>query len=614
MADATVIQLAPDSSVSNVITFDDAFDEHSELFGLSYNQRMARKRRRQARRLQRIRDRQERRKLRRQGRLEAEQERQAIKDDRAEHRYKRKHGHDNDENGSGDTGDGSNGGGDNGGGGNSLPPRTAPIGDDGGQDNTGGQSSGNEYANDGGQADGAPQGGGEDSNSQGNEDNGSSADENQQEGDSSENFDGVMGAEDRFAEFSDSDTLQVHPSVQDLANKIEWNKELISRLEVQAAIARGKDESTDPIYNEINKRLLRITELENQLHGYANGLGNFSSANGCYCSYDGTFNIDTDSNFDGENLDNENLMNAFDGENLDNENLMNAFDGDNLDNEELMSNVWGGGSSSEQSTQSDQSKAIRKVRAKRNYGRKASVNAAKSRAWKKRVETTGARLGNYNVVQGGKAIPIGHWKDKRGSIMLNVGDMVKVIGDHNKSYFKGVVSKNGMSNGKVYFIPKNILNSVYSQRPKYYQNRQGRAIQPTSNRQPIYNQNTGGRTFTQPQSNKAGIGSRGFAQGGGSIYSNAPRGYTPVSASLRPIISPNRVEVTLNADGDIGKPTGLNGLDNINDFNAPATRIFELKSNADDGGNNKGLNFTGIAIGVGVAAVAVWALNKYKII
>ena len=591
MADATVIQLSGDTSVSNIITFDDAFDEHSELFGLDYASRERRRRRRQAHRLQRIRDRQERRRLRRQGRLEAEQERQGIKDDRAEHRYKRKHGHDNDENGSGDTSDGNNPtpppstGGDTSG--NNSEPQ-----DNSGSDNNGQSSdnSGNEYANDGSDADSAPQGMGSDESSQ-QDDSGDGGNESTQtEGDSGENFDGVMGAEDRFAEFSDSEDLKVHPSVQDLANKIEWNKELISRLEVQAAIARGKDESTRNIYNEIDKRIIRIKELENQLHGYAIGAGNFSSANGCYCSYDGTFNIDTDSNFDGENLDNEDLMNAFDGENLDNEDLMNAFDGENLDNEDLMSSADG------------------RFRAtgRRSWGRKAAVNAGKNRAWRNRIESAGARLGNYNVIQGGQAVPVGHWRDKRGSITLNVGDIVKVIGNHNAAYFKGTVSKNGMSNGKVYFIPKRILNSVYSQKPTYYQSNRGSIIQPRY---------TNGRQISQPQPLQAGFGSRNFAQGAsqsGSIYSNVPQGYTPVSAALRPIISPNRIEVTLNADG-IGNPTGVTALDNANDFDAPATRIFEMKSNA-DGSTITGLNFKGIAIGVGIAALAVLILNKSKII
>jgi hypothetical protein len=610
MADATVIQLAPDSSVSNVITFDDAFDEHSELFGLSYNQRMARKRRRQARRLQRIRDRQERRRLRRQGRLEAEQERQAIKDDRAEHRYKRKHGHDNDENGSGDTSDGTqppptdtqppptdtryNTGDEYAPPTDTQPPPT-DTGSDTGNQNSDNQSSGNEYANDGAQADASPQ---EANDSTQQDDSGDGGNETTQtEGDSGENFDGIMGAEDRFSEFSDGENLQVHPSVQDLADKIEWNKELISRLEVQAAIARGKDESTRNIYTEINERLLRIKELENQLNSYAKLKGGFSSANGCYCSYDGTFNIDTDSNFDGENLDNEDLMNAFDGENLDNEDLMNAFDGDILDNEDLMSSAEG------------------KKFARRSYGRKAGVNAARKRAWRKRVEATGARLGNYNVIQGGKAIPIGHWKDKRGSITLNVGDMVRVIGDHNRGYFKGTISKNGMSNGKVYFIPKNILNGVYSQRPRYYQSNP-KPNTKTQNGFLTQAAPIGYRSSSQPQPLQGGFGVKNFTQNGNSQsgvnYSNTPRGYTPVSAALRPIISPNRIEVTLNADGSIGKQTGLNGLDNVNDFDAPAKRIFEMKSNAD--GSSSGLNFKGVAIGVGIAAIAVWALNKYKII
>jgi len=448
MGNATLIKLEPSQSITSVVRFEDAFGDYSEARG------GGRRRRRQERRMERIRNRQERRKLRREGRLQAATERNVIKGERRRGRLDRRYmkdQYDNTETGSGDTGDGSNGGGD------SLPPQTAPSQDSGYTQDSGsyqdtsnqggGYQGGNDYANDGNSADSYNETEDTSSEDTSGEDSGSEEDSN--------GFDGVMGAEDRFAEFTDSD-VKVNPSVQDIANKIEWNKELISRLRIKAAVQRGRNESTENTLMDIEKRKLRITELENQLKGYSNAEGEFSSANGCYCSYDG-FNNDTDSNFDSDGLDGENLMNAFDGEGLDGEDLMSSAE-----------------------------------------GRRIRRNAPKNKVEKQRVS-----------------------------------------------------NKRRKEVGRAYSIARTERNK---------------------------------HTISKPKSN-----------------------VTPVSSSLKPVISPNRIEVTLNASG-----TGNIGLDNVNDFDAPNTRIIEMTSSAD--GSKTSTNVKGVLIGVGIAAVAIWALNKYKIV
>jgi len=475
MTDATIIQLQPSQSITSVVRFEDAFGEYSEAGGGA-----ARRRRRQERRMARIRARQERRKARREGRLEAARERNEIRAERKRGRLDRRHmkdKYDNDESGSGDTGDGSNGGG-----GDSLPPRTAPSQDGGYQD--GGSQGGGGYQEDNSNQGGGYQGGGNDyandgastDNNEPNEDSSSeeSVDESGSDNSGSEDsgFDGVMGAEDRFAEFTDGG-IKVNPTVQDIANRIEWNKELISRLRIKAANQRGQNLSTDETLMDIEKRKLRITELENQIQGYANAEGEFSSANGCYCSYDG-MNDDMDSDFDGDGLDGTDLMNAFDGEGLDGEGLMSSAEG---------------------------------MRMRRNM--------PKNRLQQQRI----------------------------------AGKRRKEVG---RAYSLARAERNKNTIGKR-------TNNLVAK-----QQRVQNAISKRTN-------------------------------------------VTPVSSSLRPAISPNRIEVSLNASG-----TGNIGLDNVNDFDAPSSRIFEMTSGAD--GSKNPINVKGVLIGVGIAAVAIWALNKYKIV
>jgi hypothetical protein len=93
------------------------------------------------------------------------------------------------------------------------------------------------------------------------------------------------------------------------------------------------------------------------------------------------------------------------------------------------------------------------------------------------------------------------------------------------------------------------------------------------------------------------MANRKAAQNGGDV--------TPVESELNPEFSEQRIEVPADEIA-----TAFNGL--RDDFAEPVGRFVELSSNA-DGDKNKKINWTGIAIGVGVAAVAIWAIRKYKI-
>jgi hypothetical protein len=100
-------------------------------------------------------------------------------------------------------------------------------------------------------------------------------------------FDGIMGAEDRFSEAMDSQSaskkaVNVDVNVQAVANKIQWNKELVSRLRVQKAIAMGENKSTQAIETQINERLDRIKMLQTVLEKYTSFEGEFSSADGSF--------------------------------------------------------------------------------------------------------------------------------------------------------------------------------------------------------------------------------------------------------------------------------------------------------------------------------------------
>jgi hypothetical protein len=91
-------------------------------------------------------------------------------------------------------------------------------------------------------------------------------------------FDGVMGAEDRFSEFQDG--LTVSPEAKNLADKLEWNKELYARLSRRKAILQNHSQSTSKIDKHLFQVKNRIAELDAKLTKYANCEGEYSNAEG----------------------------------------------------------------------------------------------------------------------------------------------------------------------------------------------------------------------------------------------------------------------------------------------------------------------------------------------
>lgn len=99
-------------------------------------------------------------------------------------------------------------------------------------------------------------------------------------GDGDWGFDGVMGAEDRFFEMADGTKIKINPKVADVTKKIEWNKELISRLRVKKAKIEGSNGNPSDVNKQIAIRNQRILDLETQLQDYQNFEGEFSFADG----------------------------------------------------------------------------------------------------------------------------------------------------------------------------------------------------------------------------------------------------------------------------------------------------------------------------------------------
>jgi hypothetical protein len=92
-------------------------------------------------------------------------------------------------------------------------------------------------------------------------------------------FDGVMGAEDRFSEMSDSKGKQINVDtrVQDITDKMAWNQELITRLEAKR---KANPNQAQGISRQIVMRKQRMKELQEKLDAFSNCWGEYSSADG----------------------------------------------------------------------------------------------------------------------------------------------------------------------------------------------------------------------------------------------------------------------------------------------------------------------------------------------
>lgn len=84
---------------------------------------------------------------------------------------------------------------------------------------------------------------------------------------------------------------------------------------------------------------------------------------------------------------------------------------------------------------------------------------------------------------------------------------------------------------------------------------------------------------------------------------------TRIGKGVKAKVSKQKIEVPAsNASG----PTGLNGLDNMYDYDAPDTRVIEITSSA-EGSTAKKINWKPIVIGVAIGAVIIYGLHKAKV-
>jgi hypothetical protein len=90
-------------------------------------------------------------------------------------------------------------------------------------------------------------------------------------------FDGVMGAEDRFNELQDKNDMPVNPQVQSLADKCVWNEMLITKLKNDRRNSAGNPQV---ISKTILERAKRMKDLKSELEDYANYCGSYSNAEG----------------------------------------------------------------------------------------------------------------------------------------------------------------------------------------------------------------------------------------------------------------------------------------------------------------------------------------------
>jgi hypothetical protein len=90
-------------------------------------------------------------------------------------------------------------------------------------------------------------------------------------------FDGVMGAEDRYNELQDKNDMPVNPQIQSIADKCVWNEMLIAKLKNDRKNAPSNPQA---ISKTILERAKRMKDLKSELENYANYCGAYSSAEG----------------------------------------------------------------------------------------------------------------------------------------------------------------------------------------------------------------------------------------------------------------------------------------------------------------------------------------------
>jgi len=88
---------------------------------------------------------------------------------------------------------------------------------------------------------------------------------------------------------------------------------------------------------------------------------------------------------------------------------------------------------------------------------------------------------------------------------------------------------------------------------------------------------------------------------------------TPVEKDLNPEFSEQRIEVPAAEEGSGFSGTGLIGLDEQHDIDAPVTRKFDLKF-SQASGEPTNHNVRNIVIGVGLGVLAIYLIKKYKVL
>ena len=86
---------------------------------------------------------------------------------------------------------------------------------------------------------------------------------------------------------------------------------------------------------------------------------------------------------------------------------------------------------------------------------------------------------------------------------------------------------------------------------------------------------------------------------------------TPVDAELNPEFGKNRIVIPEEGSSFNGVGTGLIGLSDSKDYDAPPVRTVELKSGVDGKTTASKINWKYVLIGVGVAAIGIYAYKKY---
>jgi hypothetical protein len=337
MQQTTTVTLGNDTDTTTPSSFEEAFGEYSEVRGKGRNRRQARrldrKKKRQERRMTRISNRGERKRARQAIRGEQQEARQSRKDIRTSRRMARKdmrqgpevemdeqmmmetdngytydqgapqdtqNGYAPEDTGNGyapeDSGYEPQGGGYEPQGGGYEPQGGGYEPQGGGYEPQGGgyepQGGGGEYMPEEEEWGGTPPYNQEEEGGYGDEEpvdspSGAYQEDNDDEygagegtGDGGWGFDGIMGAEDRFSEMQDAKTIKISPKVAELTRKIEWNKELITRLRVKKAQIEGSNGNPNDVNKQIAIRKQRILDLQTQLQQYADFQGEYSCADG----------------------------------------------------------------------------------------------------------------------------------------------------------------------------------------------------------------------------------------------------------------------------------------------------------------------------------------------